>query len=1296
MASIFISHSHLGSDNETAAKLAEWLRENGWGDVYVDFDTQGGEDWIQRIRGELRDCRVVLFVKSENSLSSQWCFGEALYGWARGRRLIPLAIDDSKTERPPITSHQAIDFREVSFDPASDSAPLRHLAEILTEILNPSDALSWDSSRRPFVGLDPFDRQDAGVFFGRDPLIQEGLRTLDASRITRSTPFVLVRGAPKSGKSSFIQAGLVARIARRPGDWVVIEACDRTGACSLDALSRGIEDALAAHGQPVSREEIRLELGRPNAISSLLRPLLDESSGEPSATILLVVDSLDEVVRTSSDPNSVGLLDRLFEAVESRDVPVTVLAALDTDLPQPLDGRGGSNRIANLRVDVLGGEAVARDLLTKTLTKAKQDTDSTSALVDTFVDAFGSDPGILPLMFAIATLWPTTSGDGKYELIGGRDGLLAAFTKQVIPGVSGVSDDAIHEALVSLLDIRDGSPVCIPAPKATLPSNALRLLSAVQILRSDGPGDTVQLIDDIARCSSQWPAAKKALDGVRRAQQRKRLKTAAIAATAAAVVISVIGWLVKSHQKEAALNQVNQWTLEAFDTVSRCPDDALEKLRRAARFATDRSIADAELPQWLLAARHGLSQARLLQEPRRVDGVVTDRSSGDYLAIEKVPGDADGRKRCITLRNPSHAKTIPFGEPVDVNPKACFAGRHGEWLLGSAGSTVWWCKRSDCELEVKVKSFDDAIVTAIACSPADDLVALQLERLVPDEVYSFRLSQFRLGSGTEERVLPLDQQVQQLRFSPDGGVLALVGKADNRLRLWFGDEAAPRLAEFAHDRGVHDVDFGAGEFVLTASADRTAIIWDAMGRKVHTIENPSQAPFSRAVFSADDRWIATADFNGEIRLLRRDDDAWRPQRSLHLDDKRVTALSFSSGGRFLFSGSARGTVRVFEVDSGLPVSGWQAAGRSCGREANGSSLIRAVDLPDNGRMQVVTGDEVQWIDPGTTDVPLPHTSSVRSAAWEPGGRKIATGTDTGDVFIWSATSGDRLATTPAVHTDPTPPQITSLDWSADLLVAGRSDGIVDVWHRAGSPKQRQLGPVDLCGAAARAGDAEACTDHGVLRVAFEPGTTTYAVVTQGGVVRRFDRTEEAQPPFRLGSENARSVAVGARHIAIGGAAGTIALIDTDSNIELRRWQAHTSQVRALRFSPDHTELLSGGSDKMLRLWSVADTRTPVERELFSTVRAVSFSSDGNWIAAGTASGKVGVFAREKLEQAATFSHPRQVNAVAFTPAAARDVTKPTLLSGSADHTARLIKAYQYAPFSEVRAEIERRSGLAAR
>lgn len=78
--------------------------------------------------------------------------------------------------------------------------------------------------------------------------------------------------------------------------------------------------------------------------------------------------------------------------------------------------------------------------------------------------------------------------------------------------------------------------------------------------------------------------------------------------------------------------------------------------------------------------------------------------------------------------------------------------------------------------------------------------------------------------------------------------------------------------------------------------------------------------------------------------------------------------------------------------------------------------------------------------------------------------------------------------------------------------------------------------------------------------------------------------------------------------------------------------AHPSAISALSLSPEGHELVSGGHDASLRLWSLEKRSCTQEIVSHRHMRgegvcAVVWSPDGRWIVSGGGDGVVKVFAR---------------------------------------------------------------------
>lgn len=189
MARIFLSHS--SQDKLFAVALKHWLESpaNGWGEVFLDDDSESGikagERWQVALDQALARCEVVICLISKAWDESQWCFYECQHAKSLNKRIFGAVLNDVPPERlgskltgewqtcrltgpgPKLSicfTHQDVG-QTVEF--LSDG--LKRLKAGLDTAGLSADHFPWppedDPKRSPFRGLQPLDVQDAAVFF---------------------------------------------------------------------------------------------------------------------------------------------------------------------------------------------------------------------------------------------------------------------------------------------------------------------------------------------------------------------------------------------------------------------------------------------------------------------------------------------------------------------------------------------------------------------------------------------------------------------------------------------------------------------------------------------------------------------------------------------------------------------------------------------------------------------------------------------------------------------------------------------------------------------------------------------------------------------------------------------------------------------------------------------------------------------------------------------------------------------------------------------------------------------------
>lgn len=91
MADLFISYAR--EDKPRAEALANALAGHGY-DVFWDSEIPPGKSWADYLEGKLRQCKAMLVLWSNQSVSSQWVREEARVGRDAGK-LIPVLLDNA-------------------------------------------------------------------------------------------------------------------------------------------------------------------------------------------------------------------------------------------------------------------------------------------------------------------------------------------------------------------------------------------------------------------------------------------------------------------------------------------------------------------------------------------------------------------------------------------------------------------------------------------------------------------------------------------------------------------------------------------------------------------------------------------------------------------------------------------------------------------------------------------------------------------------------------------------------------------------------------------------------------------------------------------------------------------------------------------------------------------------------------------------------------------------------------------------------------------------------------------------
>ena len=234
--------------------------------------------------------------------------------------------------------------------------------------------------------------------------------------------------------------------------------------------------------------------------------------------------------------------------------------------------------------------------------------------------------------------------------------------------------------------------------------------------------------------------------------------------------------------------------------------------------------------------------------------------------------------------------------------------------------------------------------------------------------------------------------VTMVVFSPDGQTLAS-SSFDHTVRLWDVQTGVEKQRLAGHTSQVNGVIFSPDSQTL-ASRSRDVRLWDVQtGIEKHALTGHSNS-VQTMDFSPDGQTIASCSLDKIIRLW--DVESGIEKRRFIGHEAWVSSVSFSPDGQTLASGSLDG-IRLWDVESG--------AKRSISGHAN--AVLGVVFSPDG---QTVAGGGVigtvrLWdVQSGIEKQILKgHTGNVRDVVFSPDGRMIASTSDDGTLLLWELT-----------------------------------------------------------------------------------------------------------------------------------------------------------------------------------------------------------------------------------------------------------------------------------------------------
>ncbi|BBC25599.1 hypothetical protein [Pseudanabaena sp. ABRG5-3] len=275
---------------------------------------------------------------------------------------------------------------------------------------------------------------------------------------------------------------------------------------------------------------------------------------------------------------------------------------------------------------------------------------------------------------------------------------------------------------------------------------------------------------------------------------------------------------------------------------------------------------------------------------------------------------------------------------------------------------------------------------------------------------------------------------------------------------------------------------------------------------------------------------------------------------------------------------------------------------------------------------------------------LSHSDVVRSVAFSPDGKTIATGSGDNTVKLWNL-EGKEIQTFKG-HSD----VVRNVGFSPDgkTIATASEDKTVKLWNLEGKELQTFKGHSNV-----------------VYSVAFSPDGKTIATASKDKTVKLWNLQGKEIQTFKGHSDVVWRVAFSpdGKTIATASADDTVKLWNLEGK-ELQTFKGHSNVVYSVAFSPDGKTIATGSGDYTVKLWNLDGKEIQTFRHSGS-VGSIAFSPDSKTIAAGSGDYTVKLWNLDGRELRTFKGHSNTVVSVAFSP------DGKTIATGSWDKTAKL-------------------------
>lgn len=849
----------------------------------------------------------------------------------------------------------------------------------------------------PYMGLKPFEREQANYFFGREQAVRALLDRLSQNR------FLAVIGPSGSGKSSLVRAGLLSELGSNliPGsrEWQV--KIITPGQYPLQALTNALERH-PSNDKPIvlfvdQFEELFTLCPHEEEQRTFIKRLTEETNAPSNQTRIVIAMRGDFLDRCAKFQESADLINST--------APTTYIVIPLTE----------AKLVANLEESITGPAEL-------------HGVQFEPGLVSRILDDVINQMGAMPLLqYALMRLWDSCiSPNGvsrlltlqSYDAIEGVKGALQHWADQFYTGLS-VSDQAfVRELVGELVQIGDSGEVTrrraswerlreIAASQKQLDSIIGRLVYQRLLVADDKAVEVAhEALLSESRLIQGW--IEENWESIR-LQQRLEIycrewqehEFSENYLLDAGRLAAINEWIDKQQPRLIGIDQ--EFIEKSRERRDRQFQIQLEQERRLREEAERRELAEIE-KKLEAEARAEAETARVKESEIRVQ-VQKQKNAWSLAAIVLLTG--------VTILSFNLRRELEQRERIAI--EASFIGPQQLFQNGQ-------------QLESLIAI--TKVLKRIKGTPEPVPKSLQ-------SVFSSIQEINRLEGHSGE--------VMDVSYSSDGQIIASSGR-DNTIRIWSKNGQILEILNHNSEYGVWDISFSQNDDLI-ASADGYGKVriwstnkWDYKELKFEGLE---EADYATAVsFNLDSSLLATAitndNYTSSVIIWNIKNQEQVSSFTLFGKNTRIFTLSFDPDSNLLVVCDTEGTISLWDVNGRELIRSW----------VGHKGLIQQVAFNSDGSLFATTGglDNLVKIwrakDGSLKQTLKGHKDKANGVAFSPVEAMVASSSKDETIILWSLVDGKAIKILKG-HSD----AINGISFSKDgkTLVSASDDGSVRQW-----------------------------------------------------------------------------------------------------------------------------------------------------------------------------------------------------------------------------------------------------------